>query len=107
MTTENIVEGAEITYKLSLYGVPMKWVSEIQNWNPGKEFVDVQRKGPYSLWYHHHTFESIRSGTLIIDEVHYAVPMGPLGIVFALPLIKIQLQRIFSHRVEAIKKIFS
>ena len=39
------------------------------------------------------------------DEVRYSLPLSPLGDV-ALPLVRRQLERIFSYRQEAISRIF-
>jgi ligand-binding SRPBCC domain-containing protein len=68
--------GTRIRYQLRLHGVPFSWESEITRWQPPFEFVDVQRRGPYRLWHHRHRFEPCDGGTLVRDEVHYAVPGG-------------------------------
>ena len=70
--------GTLIDYKLRLRGIPMKWQSEITAWEPPHRFVDEQRRGPYSMWVHEHTFEEKDGGTLARDHVSYAVPGGTL-----------------------------
>ena len=40
--------------------------------------MDEQRRGPYRLWAHEHTFEAKDGGTLARDFVEYAVPGGAL-----------------------------
>ena len=72
-------EGASMTYRLHLFGVPMVWRSEIPVFEPGVRFVDTQVKGPYRLWWHEHTFETAREGTWVIDKVSYRMPFGWLG----------------------------
>ena len=42
--------GAEIEYRLKLYGVPIRWKSLITAWHPYESFVDEQIKGPYAKW---------------------------------------------------------
>ena len=32
--------GAEIRYRLSLFGIPFGWTTEITCWEPGRRFVD-------------------------------------------------------------------
>jgi ligand-binding SRPBCC domain-containing protein len=54
-------------------------VSRIDMWEPGRAFVDRQIRGPYRLWEHLHTVESIAEGTLSRDRVRYALPFGALG----------------------------
>jgi ligand-binding SRPBCC domain-containing protein len=63
--------GALIDYRVSLFGVPMPWTSEITLWEPGERFVDLQRRGPYRYWHHEHRFEPQRGGTLMTDTVDY------------------------------------
>ena len=70
--------GAKIDYRLRVRGVPLRWQSEITVWEPPYRFVDEQRKGPYSLWVHEHTFQAVDGGTLAEDHLQYAVPGGAL-----------------------------
>ena len=41
--------GARIEYRLRLRGVPIRWLTEIQEWDPPHRFVDAQLRGPYKL----------------------------------------------------------
>lgn len=97
--------GALIEYRLKLMGVPLGWVSRIEDWSPGVGFTDVQLRGPYSRWIHRHSFEPLDGGTLVRDEVEYALPLAPLSdpahALFARP----QLTKIFRFRRSAIARI--
>src|SRR5215510_843424 len=66
--------GTCIEYRLHLFGIPFSWQSEIQQWNPPDEFVDVQRRGPYKHWVHTHRFREEDGVTIIEDEVQYELP---------------------------------
>ena len=101
---EHMAAGVTIEYRLSLFGVPFSWQTEISRWDPPRLFVDEQRKGPYRVWHHTHTFMEVEGGTQIDDEVYYALPLYPLGEV-ALPLVRAQLKRIFDYRQQAIRSI--
>lgn len=94
--------GRLIDYKLRVRGVPMRWQSEITAWEPPHRFVDEQRRGPYRLWIHEHSFSEERGGTLIRDRVEYAVPGG--GLVRRL-FVAPQLEAIFNYRKEKIAQI--
>lgn len=70
--------GLRIDYRLRVRGLPLRWQSEITAWEPPHRFVDEQRRGPYRLWRHEHTFEERDGGTLARDIVHYRVWGGSL-----------------------------
>src|SRR5918911_1052128 len=73
-----IKPGTRIDYRLRLHGIPLRWQSEITTWEPPHRFVDQQRRGPYPLWVHEHTFLEQNGGTLVRDHVEYGVPGGTL-----------------------------
>lgn len=100
----DIAKDIRIDYRLSLFGLPFNWRSLISHWDPPHSFVDEQIKGPYALWHHTHTFTTTPTGTLIADRVLYRLPLWPLG-QLALPVVKLQLRRIFSYRQQAISRI--
>ncbi|RPI32004.1 MAG: CDP-paratose 2-epimerase [Actinomycetota bacterium] len=93
--------GTLLEYRLSLFGVPFSWRTEIAAWDPPHGFIDMQLSGPYAAWEHTHTFAPIESGTLIDDQVRYRLPLSPLGDV-AYPLVRRQLARIFAYRRQAV-----
>jgi ligand-binding SRPBCC domain-containing protein len=100
-----IREGTLIDYRLRLAGVPFRWRTRIAEWQPPDFFVDEQLRGPYALWVHRHTFsDTPDGGTLIRDEVHYRLPLWPLGLV-ALPAVKLQLRWIFRYRTAAVRRL--
>ena len=96
-------EGTLIDYRLSLFGVPLRWRARITDWEPPVGFVDEQVRGPYRLWRHAHRFYESREGTLIEDTVHYRLPFEPLGDLFH-PLVRLQLRRIFRFRKSAVRR---
>ena len=87
--------GVLIDYRLRLRGVPLSWRSEITAWEPPFRFVDEQRKGPYRLWVHEHTFETRGAATVAVDRVWYAAPGGAL---VNLLFVAADLERIFAFR---------
>jgi len=93
--------GTLLEYRLSLFGVPFRWRTEIAAWDPPHGFIDVQLSGPYAVWEHTHAFAPTEAGTLIDDQVRYRLPLSPLGDV-AYPLVRRQLARIFAYRQRAV-----
>ena len=96
-------KGAEIQYRIRWLGLPLHWKTLITDYEPPFWFVDEQASGPYSLWRHHHTFAPSADGTLVQDEVQYALPLGPLGVAAHRLLIGRQLIGIFQFRQRALK----
>lgn len=88
-------KGTIIDYRLRIHGVPVRWQSEIAEWRPPHGFVDVQRRGPYSLWRHEHAFREDGDGTMVFDHVRYRAPGGQLVNTI---LIAGDLRRIFQYR---------
>lgn len=94
--------GALIPYRLQLHGVPLRWLTRIVAWEPGRRFEDLQLRGPYRYWHHTHSFEPSENGTVMRDRVRYALPLGALGRVAHAALIRRDLDRIFDFRAAAV-----
>lgn len=97
--------GTMIRYRLRLMGVPFEWLTRIALWDPPREFVDEQVKGPYRKWVHQHLFVETSSGTRIHDAVTYELPLYPLG-ELAAPIVALQVRRIFAYRARALEQRF-
>ena len=99
-------KGAQIDYRIKLYGIPMKWKTVIEEYDPDDRFIDVQLKGPYAMWRHTHTFVDVEGGTQLGDRVVYELPFGPLGRVVHAAFVRRQLAQIFDHRERVMRELF-
>lgn len=99
--------GAEINYVIGWMGLPIKWKTVIQAYDPPRFFVDEQASGPYRLWHHEHTFEQTGAGVVIRDRVDYRLPFGILGRLAHALLVKRQLLEIFRYRQATIARILN
>jgi ligand-binding SRPBCC domain-containing protein len=90
--------GTIMDYKLRLHGIPIRWQSQIEEWDPPFRFVDSQIRGPYRKWIHTHTFQSRDGGTVIRDDVEYAIGLGWLDEIVKRWLVKPDLDKIFEFR---------
>lgn len=97
--------GALISYQLRVRGIPLRWLTRIEVWNPPHEFVDVQLKGPYSLWRHTHRFRETAGGAAIEDTVEYRMPFGWLGKLLHHLQVARDLQTIFDYRERRVRKL--
>lgn len=96
--------GQTIDYRLKIHGFPVRWRSEITQWDPPYQFVDEQVHGPYKVWLHRHIFFERDSQTVCQDDVTYAVPGGAVvNRLFVEPDVK----RIFEYRRKRLLEIFS
>ena len=84
-------------------GFPIRWRTEIAVWEPPHRFVDVQLRGPYTLWHHTHTFEEHKGGTRCIDDVRYR-PRG--GALINWLFVRRDVATIFAFRGEQLTRIF-
>jgi ligand-binding SRPBCC domain-containing protein len=94
-------EGKVIDYRIRLCGLPLRWRSLIASYEPPFGFVDEQLQGPYAHWRHTHRFESCLRGTLVTDEVVYALPAGLPSVLDAMLhslYVRPSLERIFDYR---------
>jgi len=96
--------GALIDYRLRWRGVPLRWRTEIEIWEPTRRFVDRQIRGPYRLWRHEHLFEEHRGGTMVEDRIEYAAIGGRLAHWLAVDR---DVEKIFAYRRQALESVFS
>lgn len=101
-------EGLIIRYKLRVRGLPIRWKTEILDWDPPRRFVDNQASGPYALWHHTHTFEPIDGGarTLCRDVVLYRPLGGPLAPLINALAVRRDVEQIFRYRFRRLEEIF-
>ena len=103
---QKIEKGTLLDYRLKIHGVPIRWRTLIESWEPGKSFVDRQLKGPYSKWHHTHRFESLQGGVFMEDRVLYRVPFSFLGKAVGGAWVQRDVGRIFDYRKKVIREIF-
>ena len=96
-------QGIVIQYRISIRGIPVRWDSEIAEWQPPFLFTDRQLRGPYRFWAHRHIFQETPDGTLVTDDITYRVPGGAL--VNRL-FVAGELRRIFAYRRERTLEVF-
>jgi ligand-binding SRPBCC domain-containing protein len=99
--------GTLIRYRLRVRGVPVRWLTEIKEWDPPHRFVDQQLKGPYALWHHTHTFEADGHETIMRDTVRYRIGYGPLGALADALLVRRDVAAIFDYRAQRVRELLT
>jgi len=101
-----LAPGTKIEYRLSWHGIPLRWTTRIESWEPPHSFEDIQLAGPYRLWHHTHRFEEAGGGTRMTDVVCYALALGWLGRAANALAVRRDVERIFDYRRERICALF-
>lgn len=101
-------EGSDVIVALKdPLGRPVRWEAKIVQIRPphdvvfGREarFVDEQVEGPFRFWRHEHEFERVEEKTTrIVDRITYRPPLGPIGRLLDLLLLRRQIKTGFRHR---------
>lgn len=99
---DELRQGARLRYRLRLFGIPIRWRTEIVSWDPPNGFVDVQRRGPFRLWEHTHELRAVPGGTEISDRIRYRLFFGPVGALVQRLLVGGWVEGIFDFRAERV-----
>jgi ligand-binding SRPBCC domain-containing protein len=105
-TPKELKPGSLIRYRLRWHGVPVRWTTEITEWDPPHGFVDRELKGPYALWNHEHLFTEKDGGTTMRDRVSYALPLAWAGRIAHWALVRSDVESIFDFREEMMARLF-
>jgi ligand-binding SRPBCC domain-containing protein len=104
---EKMYAGQIINYIVKpLFGIPVRWTTEITHVVEKRYFVDNQVFGPYALWHHKHFFKEIEGGVLMTDVVHYAIPYGLVGEIAHKLVVKKKITEIFEYRKKVLQQKF-
>lgn len=104
---DNMYPGQIIRYRVKVFPlVTLNWVTEITHVSEPNYFVDEQRFGPYSFWHHQHHFKAVPNGVEMVDELTYGLPLGILGQLANILLVKRQLNTIFDYRYQILEERF-
>ncbi|MCF0069938.1 SRPBCC family protein [Dyadobacter sp. CY261] len=104
---EKMYAGQIIRYIVKpLFGIPLKWCTEITHVVDKQYFVDEQRFGPYAFWHHQHRFTEQNGGVLMEDILHYKVPFGFLGSIVDRMIVNREVNSIFIYRKKVLAERF-
>lgn len=96
--TGGIADG-RLTIELRAGPFRRRWIAQHGDFQPGRQFRDVQIAGPFARWEHTHTVEPDgASACYLEDRVEYALPLGWLGRFFAGAFVRRKLDRLFAYR---------
>ncbi len=89
--TGGIRNGARVVLKMGYWPVVVTWVARHQGYIAGRQFQDVQDRGPFKSWIHTHTVTATGPDSCILtDHVEFEV--------FGDWFVKRMLPRTFNYR---------
>ncbi|WP_180538674.1 SRPBCC family protein [Nevskia soli] len=97
-----IGDGACVVLEIGHRPLVIRWVAIHEGYIAGRQFIDVQKTGPFAFWRHLHSFiPEGRDACTMEDHVEYALPMGVLGDAVAHARVRAQIVKMFAwrHRV--------
>ncbi|RAX47193.1 cyclase [Arthrobacter sp. AQ5-06] len=98
VTSGLIGEGQEVTWQARHFGLPLRMTSRITALEFPDSFTDEQIRGPFKFFRHVHEFQATATGSIMIDRVEFAAPLGILGRVVEDLVLRRYLQRLIAHR---------
>ena len=92
-----------------------KWIARYTEHEPPTEhetreawFTDHQDEGPFKTWDHtHHLAANPDGTTTLTDRITYTPPLGPLGRLGDLLIIRRDLRQMFAHRHKVTREYFA
>lgn len=97
-TTGSIGLGESVTWRARHLGVVWRMTSQITSLEAPHRFVDEQVRGPFARFRHEHRFEPSARGTRMVDTVTFGAPLGPLGRLAEVLVLRRHLVRLIAER---------
>ena len=93
-----VEDGARLHFRAYEGPLWINWVARHEDFEPGRQFVDVAERSPFAAWRHVHAFESVEQGAQLIDRVSYRLPLHPISRVVAGFAVRKTLTQMFRQR---------
>ena len=95
--------GAISEFRLSLAGIPVRWIATHIECEPNRLFVDEQTDGPMESWIHRHEFKTENGQTRLTDAIAYEIPGSWLSELVLGWWVDSRLKDMFRYRHEVTK----
>ena len=93
VTSGQLRLGDTVTWEATHFLVRQRLTSKIVACERPRTFTDEMQRGAFGHWRHTHTFTEQSGGTLVTDDVDFASPHGPLGILADVVVLKSYMTR--------------
>lgn len=105
VTSGRMKLGDTVTWEAVHFLVRQRLTSRIVACERPRMFVDEMQRGAFARWRHAHRFAERPGGTLMIDDVDFASPLGVLGRIADAVLLKGYMTRFLVHHNRYFKRV--
>ena len=103
--TSGLIElGEEVTWRARHFFVTQHFTSRITGFDRPRWFQDSMQRGAFRSFVHDHTFEERGGGTAMTDVLAFAAPLGILGRIAEVLVLRQYLTRLLESRAKIIKE---
>jgi ligand-binding SRPBCC domain-containing protein len=95
--------GDTVTFEAVHFGRRQRLTARITAYDRPRIFTDEMIEGAFRSLVHDHLFEPKNGGTLMIDEVRFRAPLGPLGQVAEVLFLATYMRRLLVARGQQLK----
>lgn len=97
-------EGERVSFAILRGPFRVRWEAVHRDIIEGRQFSDIQLKGPFSYWRHIHHFEARDSGGVLTDRIEYRLPVDLLSAPLIEGRVRRELERLLWFRHERLRR---
>lgn len=99
LSAEGIRDGQRAELQMKIGPFTQMWTAEHRGYLAGRQFQDVQVRGPFAAFEHTHRITpQDRNSCWLIDHIEYELPGGAWGQVIGGRFVRSKLERVFRYR---------
>lgn len=103
--TSGLIElGEEVTWRARHLGITQHLTSRITAFERPRYFQDTMQRGAFKSFVHDHFFDVAGGRTRMVDVLRFSAPLGFLGRVVERVVLREYLERLLTHRADAIRE---
>jgi ligand-binding SRPBCC domain-containing protein len=103
-----IRDGARVSLLVGPAPFGLRWELEHRDYQPGRSFTDLQRRGPFRYWKHvHRMIPDGPDACVLEDTIEYELPFGALGRLAGGWFVRRKLERLFAYRHDVTRRAFA
>jgi len=98
--------GETVTWRGRHFGLMLTHETLISQYDRPHHFQDIMLRGMFKSFEHDHTFDQRPDGTtLMVDELRFTAPLGPVGLIAELLVLRRYLAGFLKQRNSLIKQV--